>query len=143
MSNKTFVVIKTGGKQYIAEQGAILNIEKLAQKEGSDVRFEDVLLYANEDTVEVGTPTILDVFVRGKVIKDGRADKVTTFKFRRRKRYAKTKGHRQPYTQVEITSIVKGQDAASDKLSKSKPIAKSSKVVRRTKPTAVRASITK
>lgn len=105
MPNKTFAVIKTGGKQYLVEEGAQIAVEKLSQKEGSEVRFGEVLLYVEGNTVQIGTPFVLGLEVRGKILSNSKAEKVTAFKFKRRKRYSKTKGHRQPYTLVEITNI--------------------------------------
>ena len=109
MSNK-LVVIKTGGKQYKVSEGDKIKIEKLPQKDGSAVSFSEVLLYSDEKGVTIGAPVIKDVKVAGKILEQGKADKVIIYKHKKRKRYTKKKGHRQQYTQVEITSINKKKE---------------------------------
>jgi large subunit ribosomal protein L21 len=98
-------VIKTGGKQYLVSKGDKLKIEKLDAKEGKSVTFKDVLLVEKAKSVKVGTPIIKGVKVTGKVLKQDRGEKVTIFKYKPKKRYKVKKGHRQPYTEVEITKI--------------------------------------
>lgn len=105
MSIESFAIIKTGGKQYKVEKGTKLRVEKLNKKEGSDTSFSDVLLYKHGARVEVGTPKISGVKVVGRVLEHAKADKVITYKYRRRKRSSKKKGHRQPHTLVEIIEI--------------------------------------
>ena len=109
MSNK-LVVIKTGGKKYKVSEGDKIKIEKLPQKDGSAVSFSEVLLYSDEKGVTIGAPVIKDVRVAGKILEQGKADKVIIYKHKKRKRYTKKKGHRQQYTQVEITSINKKKE---------------------------------
>jgi len=98
-------VIKTGGKQYKVSPKDKIKIEKLDIEEGKDVVFDSVLLIENGKDVVIGEPMIKDATVTGKVIKQGRADKVMTFKYKSKKRYKVKKGHRQAYTEVEITDI--------------------------------------
>ena len=98
-------VIKTGGKQYIVSPGKKIKVEKLGKKEGSEISFSDVLLLEKNKKVEIGTPKVAGAKVTAKVIEHGKADKVIIFKYRAKKRYKVKKGHRQPYTQVEITGI--------------------------------------
>jgi large subunit ribosomal protein L21 len=98
-------VIKTGGKQYIVSPGKKIKVEKLDKKEGSEISFSDVLLLEKNKKVEIGTPKVAGAKVTAKVIEHGKADKVIIFKYRAKKRYKVKKGHRQPYTQVEITGI--------------------------------------
>ena len=98
-------VIKTGGKQYVVSLGKKLKIEKLPQEEGSNVVFEEVLLLGSEKGTEIGTPFIEGATVKGKLTEQGKADKVVVFKFKSKKRERKKRGHRQPYSEVEITSI--------------------------------------
>ena len=112
MSDK-LAVIKTGGKQYKVSEGDKIRVEKLSKEEGSVVSFPDVLLYVDGENVDVGTPTVSGVSVEGKVLGEGKADKVVVFKYKKRKRYSKKKGHRQQYTQVEITTVRKGASIAS------------------------------
>jgi large subunit ribosomal protein L21 len=98
-------VIKTGGKQYLVSPGQKLKIEKLEKKEGSEVSFSDVLLLEKNKKVEIGAPKVSGAKVTGKILGQGKRDKVIIFKYRAKKRYKVKKGHRQPYTEVEITGI--------------------------------------
>ncbi len=98
-------VIKTGGKQYIVTPGTKIKIEKLNKKEGQEVVFDRVLLLEKNKKVEIGTPLVKGVKVTGKVLKQGKAKKVIIFKYKPKKRYKKKTGHRQPFTEVEITNI--------------------------------------
>jgi large subunit ribosomal protein L21 len=100
----TFAVIKTGGKQYKVSEGDTLSIEKLDHKDG-EVTFEEVLLVAKDDKVSIGTPTVSGAKVSAKVLADGKGKKKLVFRFKSKVRYKKKKGHRQPFTQVEITKI--------------------------------------
>lgn len=111
-------VIKTGGKQYKVEKGTRLSVEKLSKEEGSEVIFEEVLLLGDEKSVEVGTPTVSGARVVAKVLEEGRAKKVIVFKYRRRKRYSRKLGHRQPFTKVEIVEIKKGATRAKTNVAK-------------------------
>jgi len=98
-------VIKTGGKQYIVSLGTKLKIEKLPQEEGTDVEFSEVLLLENDKGLEVGAPFVQGAKVKGKILQQGKAKKVVVFKFKAKKRERVKKGHRQLYSEVEITSI--------------------------------------
>ncbi|MBI2582864.1 50S ribosomal protein L21 [Candidatus Azambacteria bacterium] len=103
-----FAVIRTGGKQYKVSPGMKLKVEKLnvpsSANDGGDVQFTDVLLVADDD-VKIGAPTVPGAVVKTKMIKQGKAKKVIVFRFKAKKREKKKKGHRQPYTEVEILSI--------------------------------------
>lgn len=98
-------VIKTGGKQYLVSPGQKIKIEKLEIPEGEEVIFDQVLLLEKGKKVEIGTPFIKDAKVIGKVLKQGKVKKVIVFKYKSKTRYKKKKGHRQPFTQVEIKEI--------------------------------------
>ncbi|PJE58145.1 MAG: 50S ribosomal protein L21 [Candidatus Portnoybacteria bacterium CG10_big_fil_rev_8_21_14_0_10_36_7] len=98
-------VIKTGGKQYVVTPGQKIKVEKIDVTEGADFNFDEVLLVENEGKVEVGSPNLKEAKVVGKVLGNGRADKVMIFKYKPKKRYHKKQGHRQQFTEVEITSI--------------------------------------
>lgn len=98
-------IIKTGGKQYIVKPGDKLKIEKLDKKEGASVSFSDVLLVEKDDKVEIGTPKVKNAKVEAKILKHAKADKIIVFKYKPKKRYSRKIGHRQPYTEIEITSI--------------------------------------
>jgi large subunit ribosomal protein L21 len=103
-----YAVIATGGKQYRVHEGAVLRVEKLEAEEGASVEFDRVLLVGDGDQVSVGTPFLEGGKVQATVMAQGKARKVEVLKFRRRKNYRRTKGHRQPFTQVKITGIVAG-----------------------------------
>jgi large subunit ribosomal protein L21 len=106
-----YAVIKTGGKQYKVTQGDTIRVEKLPAAEGDTVAFDKVLMIADGDKVQVGSPIIEGTTVDANVVKHGRGKKIEIIKFRRRKHYRKQAGHRQDYTEVEITAIA-GQAGA-------------------------------
>ncbi|MFH1582405.1 MAG: 50S ribosomal protein L21 [bacterium] len=99
-------VIKTGGKQYLVSPGQKIKIEKLNKKEEAEVSFNNVLLVEKNKAVEIGTPFLKGVKVTGKVLKQGKDKKIIVFKYKAKKRYQVKKGHRQPFTEVEIDKIV-------------------------------------
>ncbi|MGH8548664.1 MAG: 50S ribosomal protein L21 [Methylococcales bacterium] len=103
-----YAVIQTGGKQYRVEMGQTLKFEKLAVDEGAEVEFDRVLLVQSGDEVTVGKPFVDGGRVTGKVRSQGRHKKINIIKFRRRKHHMKRMGHRQDYTEVEITGISVG-----------------------------------
>jgi large subunit ribosomal protein L21 len=100
-----YAVFMTGGKQYRASAGDRLEIEKLPAAEGDAVEFTEVLLIGQGADIKVGTPRVAGGKVQAKVVSQGRGDKVSVIKFRRRTTYKRMKTHRQPYTLVEITGI--------------------------------------
>jgi large subunit ribosomal protein L21 len=102
-----YAVIKTGGKQYRVAQGETLRVEKLEGEIGAAVTFDQVLLVGEGEGITVGTPLVKGASVGAKIKAQGRGDKVRIIKFRRRKHHMKQQGHRQYYTEVEITSISK------------------------------------
>ena len=100
-----YAVIKTGGKQYRVTQGETLRVETLAASEGDSVEFDHVLMVGEGEDVKIGTPLVDGGKVTATVKSHGRAKKVEIIKFRRRKHHMKKMGHRQNYTEVEITGI--------------------------------------
>jgi len=100
-----FAVIKTGGKQYRVAAGDKLRIEKLPADIGSELLLDQVLMVGEGAAVKVGAPLVAGAAVRATVVGHGKGDKVTIFKLRRRKHYKKSQGHRQQYTEIEITGI--------------------------------------
>jgi len=107
-------VIKTGGKQYLVAPGQKINIDppatlrvarRTGKTEGQEVVFDQVLLLEKNKKVEIGSPTLKGAKVLAKVLKQGKEDKLIIFKYKPKKRYQQKKGHRQPYTQVEIVAI--------------------------------------
>lgn len=101
---KKFAVIRTGGKQYIVRENDVIEVELLKVEAGKKVDFE-VLLVADGDKVEVGTPLVTGAKVSGSVVEDVKGKKLVVFKFRRRKNYRVKTGHRQKYTQIKIDKI--------------------------------------
>lgn len=100
-----YAVFKTGGKQYRAAKGERLRVERLEVEEGATVEFDQVLLVGKGSNVKLGNPLLSGSKVKAKVTSQGRAKKVDVVKFKRRKNYRRLKGHRQPFTEVEIISI--------------------------------------
>jgi large subunit ribosomal protein L21 len=98
-----YAVIATGGKQYKVTKGETLR--KLDGDEGSTVKLDKVLMVADGDKVSVGTPTLEKASVTAKIMAHGRGDKVEIIKFRRRKHSRTQAGHRQSYTEIEVTDI--------------------------------------
>ncbi len=103
-----YAVIKTGGKQYRVSEGDVLRVEKLAAEAGENVEFDQVLLVTNEGQTTVGTPLVDGSKVTATVKAHGRGKKVKIVKFKRRKHHLKRMGHRQSYTEVQITGIQAG-----------------------------------
>jgi large subunit ribosomal protein L21 len=100
-----FAVIKTGGKQYRVAAGDKLKVEKLPADVGSEVVLDQVLMVGEGAAVKVGAPLVAGAAVKATVVGHGKGDKVTIFKLRRRKHYKKSQGHRQQYTEIQITGI--------------------------------------
>jgi large subunit ribosomal protein L21 len=100
-----YAVIKTGGKQYRVAQGDTLKVEKLEAGEGDSVEFDQVLMVGEGEDVRIGTPYVEGSRVTATVKGHGRGGKVEIIKFRRRKHHMKRAGHRQDYTELEITGI--------------------------------------
>jgi large subunit ribosomal protein L21 len=103
-----YAIVETGGKQYRATQGAVLQVEKLDSPVGSTVTLDKVLLISGEGTTKIGTPVIPQAKVTGEIVAQGRTPKVIVFKKKRRKAYRRTRGHRQSFTSVKITGISEG-----------------------------------
>lgn len=100
-----YAVIETGGKQYRVEEGDILFIEKLDVKADDVVDFDKVIVVGKEDGAVIGTPVVEGARVSAKVLKNGKGKKIVVFKYRSKKDSKTKKGHRQPYTQIQIQSI--------------------------------------
>lgn len=103
-----YAVIQTGGKQYRVEPGQRIRVEKIEAEEGASVDLDNVLLVADGDDIKVGAPRLDGAKVTATVKAQGKAKKVTIIKFRRRKHSRKTQGHRQRFTELEITGITAG-----------------------------------
>ena len=100
-----YAVIETGGKQYKVEAGQELFIEKLNVEADDTVTFDKVLAVGGDDGIKVGSPYVDGASVEAKVIKNGKAKKVTGFTYKPKKNEKRKMGHRQPYTKVSITDI--------------------------------------
>ena len=101
-------VIKTGGKQYLVEEGQTIKIEKLpetARNAKGEVVFSEVLLISEGDKLSLGKPLVASAKVSAEVVEDGRDKKIDVIRFRSKSRYFKKRGHRQPFTKVKITKI--------------------------------------
>lgn len=100
-----YAVIVSGGKQHRVKEGETLKLEKLEVETGGSVEFDRVLLVANGDDVKVGAPVVEGAKVTAEVVSHGRHDKINIIKFRRRKHHMKRQGHRQHFTEVQITGV--------------------------------------
>lgn len=100
-----YAIIESCGKQYKVSEGDVVYFEKLDSEEGKKVTFSNVVLVSNDDKIEVGAPYVKGVKVEGKVVAHGKAKKILVYKYKAKKNYRRTQGHRQPYTKVEIKSI--------------------------------------
>ena len=100
-----FAVFESGGKQHRVTEGDVVRLERLPADPGDEVVFDKVSLVASGDDVQVGTPFLAGRSVTGEVVEQGRARKIRVIKFKRRKNYMRTKGHRQHFTTVRITGI--------------------------------------
>jgi len=103
-----YAVFETGGKQYRAAAGDVIKVEKLDAAEGDAVELDTVLMVADGDDIKVGTPYVSGGKVTATVRSQGRGKKVQIIKFHRRKHHRKQMGHRQAYTELQITDISAG-----------------------------------
>ena len=100
-----YAIIESCGRQYKVAEGDVIFFEKLEVEEGKKVTFDNVVLVSDDKKVEVGAPYVKNVKVEGKVVSHGKGKKVLVYKYKAKKNYRRTQGHRQPYTKVEITKI--------------------------------------
>ena len=101
----SYAIIQTGGKQYRVSEGDVLSVEKLATETGKEAVFNDVLLVVNGDKVNLGAPLVSGASVKAEVVDQYKDDKVIAYKFKRRKGYHRTVGHRRQLTELKITKI--------------------------------------
>lgn len=113
-----YAVIRTGSKQYRVSPGDVITIEKLDLPEGKKCQFDDVVLYHDGDNVVVGPRELAKVRVSGKVVGQGKSDKVVVFKYGPKKGFRRKKGHRQQLTRVEIEDIIVKKAAPRQKAAK-------------------------
>ena len=110
-----YAIIESCGKQYKVAEGDVVFFEKLDVEEGKKVTFDKVVLVSDDKKVEVGAPYVKGVKVEGKVVANGKGKKIIVYKYKAKKNYRRTQGHRQPYTKVEITSIKTAAEKAEKK----------------------------
>lgn len=101
-----FAIVQTGGKQYRVSPGDILRVERLPGTPGEEVTLEQVLLVAQDESVQVGRPLVPGARVVGRILRQGKAKKIIVFKKKRRKNYRRKQGHRQLYTAIQIQEII-------------------------------------
>ena len=122
-----YAVFKTGGKQYRATQGQKIKLEKLNANSGDKVLFTEVLMVGEGSDVDIGTPYLTNASVEATVLEEGKDKKIEVIKFKRRKNYKRTFGHRQCYTLVEITGIKLKKETKSQPKKVAKKIKKAAK----------------
>ncbi|MBL7164006.1 MAG: 50S ribosomal protein L21 [Anaerolineales bacterium] len=103
----SYAIIENGGKQYKAVPGSTVDLDRMSIDEGAEIEFDQVLLVSDDGKVQVGTPTVGGAKVQGTVEEHFKAKKIIVFKYKPRKRYRRTQGHRQQYTRVRIDKIEK------------------------------------
>jgi large subunit ribosomal protein L21 len=104
-----YAVVSSGGKQYKVKEGETFRVEKIPGAIGSQVSFDKVLLFSDGENLKIGQPVLDGINVQGKIMEQNKAKKILVFKYKRRKRYRRKQGHRQPYTAVRIDSIGTGE----------------------------------
>ena len=100
-----YAVVATGGKQYKVEEGEVLRFEKLTGEIGDEVTFDQVLMVSDGEDVRIGQPVVEGATVKGSIVEQGKNKKIIVFKYKRRKRYRRKQGHRQPFTAIKISAI--------------------------------------
>ncbi len=100
-----YAIVEIAGQQFKVEKGKKVFVHRLQEAEGSEVKFENVLLIEDENNVNLGTPVVEGASVSAKVLQHCKGDKVLVFKKKRRKGYKKLNGHRQYFTEIEIQDI--------------------------------------
>ncbi len=104
-----YAIVETGGKQYRVEPDDLITVEKIAGDEGATVELDRVLLVQDDDGVRVGAPTVEGVRVVAEIVSQGKADKLTVFKYKPKVRYSRKQGHRQQVTRLAIKNIATGE----------------------------------
>ena len=141
-----YAVFRTGGKQYRAEKGDVLRLEKIEAGEGETISFDEVLLVGEGADIKVGNPLVAGTTVSGKVLRQGKSKKVPVVKFKRRQNYLRQGSHRQFFTEVEITAIGAGKapaKKAETAKAEAKPAAEKATKKKVTKKTATKKAAAK
>lgn len=125
-----YAILEHGGKQYLAEEGGRIEVDRMALDEGKTVEFKDVLLVADGKQIEVGSPYVSGARVKGTVVEHAKSRKIIVFKFKPKQRYRRKQGHRQPLTRISIEAVAlpgaELEDGAPAEASSAKGGAKSS-----------------
>lgn len=103
-----FAVVETGSKQYKVAPGQTIRVDKLEGAENDEVRLEKVLLVSGDNGVTLGTPTVAGAAIRATIVSQGKGEKIRIFKYKSKKRYRRTMGHRSLITTLKIEEIVQG-----------------------------------
>ncbi len=103
-----YAIVEISGKQYKVQEGDIVFVDRLETEEGSEITFDKVLLVSDGDKVSIGTDTVKGAKVKATVVGHGKAKKILVFKYKAKKNERKMKGHRQPYTRIQIEKIETG-----------------------------------
>lgn len=98
-------IIQTGGKQYLVKPNDKLQIEKIEGNVGDSIKLSEVLMTADGDKVKLGKPTLAGSAVEAKIVRQGRGKKIVVFKYKAKSKYRRKQGHRQSYTEIQITKI--------------------------------------
>ena len=107
-----YAIIESCGRQYKVSEGDVVFFEKLDTEVGKKVTFKEVVLVSDDKKVEVGAPYVKGAKVEGKVVEHGKGKKIVVYKYKAKKNYRRTQGHRQPFTKVEITKIATAAEKA-------------------------------
>ena len=136
-----YAIIESCGKQYKVSEGDVVFFEKLGTEEGKKVTFDKVVLVSNESKIEVGAPYVKGIKVEGKVVENGKGKKIIVYKYKAKKNYRRTQGHRQPFTKVEITkiSVAKPETTKTEKTEKATTTTKTEKIAKPKTETAKKA----
>ncbi len=133
-----YAVIKTGGKQYRVTEGEVIKFEKLDVATGDTIEFDQVLMLADGENIQIGDPVLGGKTVKAEVLDHGRHPKIRIIKFRRRKHHRKQMGHRQDYTEVRITDLGLGKPKAAKKAVAAKPVQKAEEAAPATEKAAAK-----
>lgn len=103
-----FAVVQTGGKQYKVEPGQLLRVDRMAGEANDEVRLDKVLMLSSDSGLTIGTPAVAGAAVRATIVQQAKGEKIVVFKFKSKKRYRKTRGHRSQLTVLKIEEILQG-----------------------------------
>jgi large subunit ribosomal protein L21 len=103
----SYAVMKQGGHQYRIASGDVVQVEKLEVEPGEEITLEDILLVRDGESLDIGDPRVQGAAIKAKVLRQRKGPKIRVYKFKRRKGYEKRYGHRQPFTELKILSIMK------------------------------------